>query len=202
MSVQQQCLSCEHLNPAEAKFCQECGSALNLKLCKQCEAINEAKAARCHKCDAAFVIAKPAASPTVAPKTSRNRVVAALGVAVLIGGAIALYAGTRSKPAAAVAVKPPAAQSVPVAMQPPKPAAEKQHTLPESAPARSTGVTHTRTAGAASRPAAARAPVARSVAPEAPAASPAAPSSPPSTYIPVTHTKRAVVATPTKSETP
>lgn len=209
MSVQQQCLSCEHLNPAEAKFCQECGSALNLKLCKQCEAINEAKAERCHKCDTDFVPpAKPAAAPLATRKASKGRVAAALGVAVVIVGAVAVYVAPRSKPpapTAVVAVKPPAAQIVPVAMpSSPAPVAaervekvEKAAKPKESAAARPAGVTHTRAAAPAPRPAAARAPVARTVATEAPVVNQPAPSTP----VPVTHTKRAVETTPTKSET-
>jgi hypothetical protein len=45
-----QCLTCEHDNPVEAKFCSECGWQLNLRLCKQCEAINERSWQRCHSC--------------------------------------------------------------------------------------------------------------------------------------------------------
>jgi hypothetical protein len=48
MSVQ--CLACEHVNQADAKFCVECGSRLNLKLCPHCEAINESAAQTCHAC--------------------------------------------------------------------------------------------------------------------------------------------------------
>jgi len=59
------CLSCEHDNPAGAKFCAACGSTLNLKLCKQCEAINEGGAQRCHNCGTQFPAqsAAPAQSP-------------------------------------------------------------------------------------------------------------------------------------------
>src|SRR3977135_1287769 len=59
------CLSCEHDNPAGAKFCAACGSTLNLKLCKQCEAINEGAAQRCHNCGAQFAAlsAPPDQSP-------------------------------------------------------------------------------------------------------------------------------------------
>jgi ribosomal protein L40E len=59
------CLSCEHDNPAGAKFCAACGSTLNLKLCKQCEAINDGGAQRCHHCGTQFPAqsAAPAQSP-------------------------------------------------------------------------------------------------------------------------------------------
>src|SRR5437879_10405539 len=63
------CLSCEHDNPAGAKFCAACGSTLNLKLCKQCEAINEGGAQRCHNCGTQFPAssAAPAQSPAKQP---------------------------------------------------------------------------------------------------------------------------------------
>src|SRR5688572_9725764 len=48
------CLCCEHVNRVGAKFCEQCGSTLNLKLCEHCEAINESSAQRCYKCDAKF----------------------------------------------------------------------------------------------------------------------------------------------------
>jgi ribosomal protein L40E len=49
-----QCLFCNHDNPVEAKYCMECGSQMNLKLCKQCEAINGRTAPSCHNCRGAF----------------------------------------------------------------------------------------------------------------------------------------------------
>jgi hypothetical protein len=44
------CFFCGHTNPAEAKFCNECGSPLHLKPCKQCDAINDATARICYRC--------------------------------------------------------------------------------------------------------------------------------------------------------
>jgi len=61
------CLFCDHTNPADAKYCNECGSPLHLQLCKQCEAINDAAAKICHKCGtaiAALVITPDAAALT------------------------------------------------------------------------------------------------------------------------------------------
>ena len=52
------CLSCEHENEVGAKFCAECGSRLNLKLCNGCEAINDADAQSCHNCGADFAAAR------------------------------------------------------------------------------------------------------------------------------------------------
>jgi ribosomal protein L40E len=54
-----ECLFCDHSNRAGAKFCEECGAALNLKLCSHCEAINERNAQTCHQCGTKF-LARPA----------------------------------------------------------------------------------------------------------------------------------------------
>ncbi|WP_300455024.1 zinc ribbon domain-containing protein [Accumulibacter sp.] len=48
------CLFCKHTNPAEASFCNECGSPLHLQPCEQCGAIDKRSAASCHKCGAEF----------------------------------------------------------------------------------------------------------------------------------------------------
>lgn len=60
-----QCLFCNHDNPVEAKYCMECGSQMNLKLCKQCEAINERTAPSCHNCRAAFPTERVAKRPEI-----------------------------------------------------------------------------------------------------------------------------------------
>ena len=44
------CNFCAHGNPAGSKFCNECGSPLNLTLCSRCEAINATSATRCYQC--------------------------------------------------------------------------------------------------------------------------------------------------------
>jgi hypothetical protein len=62
-----QCLFCDHINPAAAKFCNECGEPLHLKSCKQCEAINDRTARICYRCgaaDPAFDIAPEAIAAT------------------------------------------------------------------------------------------------------------------------------------------
>src|SRR5690349_20946411 len=46
------CEFCSRVNPAGAKFCNECGSPLSLRPCMSCEAINSAAAATCHRCGA------------------------------------------------------------------------------------------------------------------------------------------------------
>ncbi len=42
------CPLCDHRNPVDAKFCNDCGSPL--KPCNQCDAVNLQAATKCHKC--------------------------------------------------------------------------------------------------------------------------------------------------------
>src|SRR5262245_11457577 len=58
-----QCAFCRHDNPAKAKFCNECGSPLNMALCA-CGAVNEVTDAQCHKCGAPLESARSPASAT------------------------------------------------------------------------------------------------------------------------------------------
>lgn len=55
-----QCLFCNHLNPAGASFCNNCGSELHLQPCDRCGALNKRTEKGCHKCGASFTL--PAAS--------------------------------------------------------------------------------------------------------------------------------------------
>ena len=214
-----QCLSCEHANPPDAKFCQECGSALNVKLCQQCEAINGAKAERCYKCDSPFVArdTKPSIAPSIAPR--RRRVIAiaaAAGFLVLAGALVVAFVASRPRAPASAAVKqapvpvvaaPVKAQAepapVPVVEKTTRPVVEKSRAVVERPGApRPVAVTHTRAAAPVSRPApAAPSPAApspqRNVVAEQPMAEP--PASPPSHSL-VTHTKRVADVTPTKAE--
>jgi ribosomal protein L40E len=50
----QRCSFCDHENPADAKFCNACGSSLHLQLCKHCGAIDNAAATVCYKCGTSF----------------------------------------------------------------------------------------------------------------------------------------------------
>lgn len=72
-----QCSFCSHENPATAKFCNACGSLLNLQLCKHCGAIDHAAATACYKCGAAFAAGDeasvlPGASGDEAADTTMN----------------------------------------------------------------------------------------------------------------------------------
>ena len=61
-----QCLFCNHLNPADASFCNSCGSQMHLQPCDRCGAVDKRSAKACYKCDSAFTL--PAASePEPAP---------------------------------------------------------------------------------------------------------------------------------------
>ena len=46
------CPFCNRRNPAGAKFCNDCGSPLDLKPCNQCDAVNDQAATTCYKCGA------------------------------------------------------------------------------------------------------------------------------------------------------
>jgi len=69
-----QCLSCNHVNPADAKFCNECGSLLRVKLCSQCEALNDRAAKTCFKCGMEFATPaiRPERAPDPPPSSARN----------------------------------------------------------------------------------------------------------------------------------
>ena len=48
------CPFCDHRNPADAKFCNECASPLHLKPCNQCNRVNDQAATHCYDCGTAF----------------------------------------------------------------------------------------------------------------------------------------------------
>lgn len=51
------CPFCDHRNPADAKFCNDCASPLHLKPCSQCSRVNDQAATNCYDCGAAFPVA-------------------------------------------------------------------------------------------------------------------------------------------------
>lgn len=55
MSAPPLCSFCDRINPTGAKFCNACGSPLNLKPCTTCDAVNPAAAAVCYSCGADLV---------------------------------------------------------------------------------------------------------------------------------------------------
>ena len=67
------CSFCQHVNPAGAKFCNECGSVLRLKPCEHCDAINDGAALQCHQCGAEFSEASPLAAPFASAAVESGR---------------------------------------------------------------------------------------------------------------------------------
>ena len=84
-----ECLACGHGNKPGDKFCAQCASSLDLKLCGSCEAMNANSDARCYKCGAELWAEPRAPVPVQDPSRPANR-----GTAVLFGVPIALVAGT------------------------------------------------------------------------------------------------------------
>ena len=62
------CPSCAHGNPADAKFCNNCGLPVHLEPCGNCEAINDRTANRCHKCGSPLsLMSVSQSSPAIPP---------------------------------------------------------------------------------------------------------------------------------------
>jgi ribosomal protein L40E len=59
------CLFCQHDNPAAARFCNECGTPLDLRPCTSCNAVDSRQATACYRCGTPFAPA-PARSPASA----------------------------------------------------------------------------------------------------------------------------------------
>jgi len=61
------CPSCAHPNPADSRFCNQCGMPVDFRHCDACDAINAGAADRCHKCGHSFVAPIFPAASTVTP---------------------------------------------------------------------------------------------------------------------------------------
>jgi len=72
------CSFCQHLNPADAKFCNECGAPRHLTLCARCDAINDVHAELCHACGEPLARATAVESAEARPPTERSSIVQAL----------------------------------------------------------------------------------------------------------------------------
>jgi hypothetical protein len=84
-----ECLACGHENKPGDKFCAQCASSLDLKLCGSCEAMNANSDARCYKCGADLWAEPRAPIPMQDQSRPANR-----RSAVLFAVPIALLAGT------------------------------------------------------------------------------------------------------------
>ena len=60
------CPYCTHGNPANAKFCNECGGTLSLAPCPHCGAVNEVGATACHQCRKPLTTVEPENEATLA----------------------------------------------------------------------------------------------------------------------------------------
>jgi ribosomal protein L40E len=58
------CPLCEQVNPPDAKFCNACGTAIDLAPCPNCGAVNDPTATSCHQCAAPLPREAPAAGST------------------------------------------------------------------------------------------------------------------------------------------
>lgn len=69
-----QCPYCDHVSPANSKFCNECGAALHLKPCQHCGAVNDVTLTSvCARCNGALnegtaVALVEAAQPQMSPE--------------------------------------------------------------------------------------------------------------------------------------
>lgn len=74
-----QCPYCDHVSPANSKFCNECGAALHLKPCQHCGAVNDVTLTSfCARCNGALnegsaVALMGAAQPQMSPQMSTER---------------------------------------------------------------------------------------------------------------------------------
>ena len=66
-----ECPYCDHANPAAAKFCNACGSHLQLKLCSHCQAANDQLVKSCYECGREFP--ESAESPEAAARAACER---------------------------------------------------------------------------------------------------------------------------------
>jgi hypothetical protein len=95
-----ECLACGHENKPGDKFCAQCASSLDLRLCSVCEAMN-ANSDACYKCGADLRAEPQAPVPVLSDRTSRvfalstNKRLAVLFVVpiVLLAGTFALFNG-------------------------------------------------------------------------------------------------------------
>ena len=62
------CLFCQHDNPADAHFCNECGAPLDLRPCTNCNAVDSRQATACYRCGTPFVPAPTRARGPAQPE--------------------------------------------------------------------------------------------------------------------------------------
>lgn len=86
---QHKCPFCQHDNPADSKYCSDCGGCLYLVPCASCGAINDVKASVCYQCQAHLqpgstdTLAHPSPLAVVAPAREADILTRALEVGTL-----------------------------------------------------------------------------------------------------------------------
>ncbi|MDX9886069.1 double zinc ribbon domain-containing protein [Thauera sp.] len=149
------CSFCKHGNPADAKFCNACGSSLALQLCEACGAIDNVSAAVCHKCGQPFAPRSGVATPDegeaqsvtpaaqtekpARPKRSPWKLFALL--ALIVAGALVVYPRVAGDEAQLPAIHAPVAvEAEAEADSPPpdSPAGDATETAPSEAASETT----------------------------------------------------------------
>jgi hypothetical protein len=93
------CPFCEHVNPADSKFCNVCGGALHLAHCPRCGAVNDVTATACYQCHDPFPGRKPGAPEPDQPAPQASKPLPlpksrlAVGAAILVVVSISGYYG-------------------------------------------------------------------------------------------------------------
>ena len=89
------CPACQHENKTDERFCEACGSSLNLRFCAACEAVNADTAQTCYSCGAALGAAASsetqAGGGVAAPSVRRYRVRWALWLAAVLALGVWTY---------------------------------------------------------------------------------------------------------------
>jgi hypothetical protein len=89
-----ECLACGHENKPGDKFCAQCASSLDLKLCSVCEAMNASADVRCYKCGGPLWAEPQAPVPVPVQNESLPANRMSKGVMLLFFVPIVLLAGT------------------------------------------------------------------------------------------------------------
>jgi hypothetical protein len=89
------CPFCEHVNPADSKFCNACGGALHLVHCPRCGAVNDVTATACYQCRDPISGPRPGAPDQIAPHASKpsplRKSRLAVGAAILVLVSLGYY---------------------------------------------------------------------------------------------------------------
>lgn len=82
------CPYCEHGNPADSKFCSECGGALHLVPCPGCGAVSEITATVCYQCRARLPGRGTDATVPTSPAAEISRSLPRPPFRVIVGAAV------------------------------------------------------------------------------------------------------------------